>query len=84
MAAGKPVVVTCYGGAPEVVVNGETGYVVNPFDIEALANRLERLLLDPDLRHCLGAAGQRRLAERFTLSHQVGSMVNIYEQILSS
>jgi phosphatidylinositol alpha-1,6-mannosyltransferase len=78
MAAGKPVVATCYGGSPEAVVDGETGYIVNPFDSGALARRLENLLRDDELRARMGAAGQRRIAGHFTLAHQVGAMESIY------
>jgi glycosyltransferase involved in cell wall biosynthesis len=79
MAAGKPVVATCYGGSPESVADGETGYIVNPFDAAALADRLERLLGDDALRARMGDAGRRRIAEHFTLEHQVQTMLGVYE-----
>ncbi|MBZ0290815.1 MAG: glycosyltransferase family 4 protein, partial [Anaerolineae bacterium] len=82
MAAGKPVVATCYGGSPESVVDGETGYIVNPFDSAALAERLERLLRDAELRARMGAAGQRRIAEHFTLAHQVRAMEQVYRDVV--
>jgi glycosyltransferase involved in cell wall biosynthesis len=79
MAAGKPVVATCYGGSPEAVVDGETGYIVNPFDTLTLADRLERLLRDDVLRVQMGAAAQARIAAHFTLDHQVAAMLRLYE-----
>lgn len=82
MAAGKPVVATCYGGSPESVVDGETGYIVNPFDSAALTDRLERLLRDDGLRAKMGAAGQHRIEERFTLAYQVGAMERIYREAI--
>jgi len=84
MAAGKPVVATCYGGSPEAVVNGETGYVVNPFDTPALVERLERLLTDDALRARMGAAGQARIAQHFTLDQQVRAMIGVYEAAMRS
>jgi glycosyltransferase involved in cell wall biosynthesis len=81
MAAGKPVVATCYGGSPESVVDSETGYIVNPFDSGVLAGSLERLLRDDELRARMGAAGQRRIAEHFTLAHQVQAMERIYGDV---
>jgi glycosyltransferase involved in cell wall biosynthesis len=66
MAAGKPVVATCFGGAPEVVVDGETGYVVNPLRVDDLADRLTRLLGDADLRARMGEAGYARALAHFT------------------
>jgi glycosyltransferase involved in cell wall biosynthesis len=81
MAAGKLVVATCYGGSPESVIDGETGYVVNPFDIAALAERLERLLTDENLRLRMGAAARKRINDHFTLSHQVEQMVSVYQGV---
>ena len=57
MAARCPVVTTCFGGAKEAVIDGETGFVVNPYNIEALADRLTRLLTDEPLRRQMGDAG---------------------------
>ncbi len=81
MAAGKPVVSTCHGGSPEAVLDGETGYIVNPFDTAQFADRLERLLLDNDLRHRMGQAGRQRVEHMFSLGGQVGKMVGIYKEI---
>lgn len=83
MAAGKPVVATCFGGAREAVVDGETGYIVNPFDTAALADKLIRLLLDGDLCSEMGAKGRARIGERFSLDSQVRRMLSIYERALA-
>ena len=71
MAAAKPVITTCYGGSPEVVVDGETGFIINPFDTNMFAERLEHLLTNPDLRQQMGQAGRKRLIEQFSLEKQV-------------
>jgi glycosyltransferase involved in cell wall biosynthesis len=84
MAAGKPVIATCFGGSPEVVADGETGYVVNPFDTETFAERLRCLLTDSALRQRLGMAGQRRLREHFTLARQTEQMINIYNEAIAN
>src|SRR5439155_25720744 len=55
-ACGVPVVATAVGGVPELVVDGATGLLVPAGDARALANALERLLIDDDLRARLGAA----------------------------
>jgi glycosyltransferase involved in cell wall biosynthesis len=80
MAAGQPVVTTCFGGSPEAVSDGETGFVVNPFNVEDLADRYIRLLTDEDLRRRMGAAGQARVRQHFTLEHQTEAMLDIYER----
>ena len=57
-ATGRPVLVGDSGGAPDAVLDGETGYVVDGRDVPAVAARLVRLLADPDLRDRLGRAGR--------------------------
>jgi glycosyltransferase involved in cell wall biosynthesis len=83
MAAGAPPVTTCFGGAREVVLDGKTGFVVNPYNIDALADRLTRLLTDESLRQCMAAAGRERIRQQFTLQHQVSAMLDIYERALA-
>ena len=59
-ASGLPVVATRSGGLTDIVVEGETGYTVEPGDVEALADRLRLLAEDHDLRTNMGAAGRTR------------------------
>jgi len=66
MACGAPVVASAVGGIPEVVVDGETGYLVPPGDPEALAVALERLLADPERGARFGRAGRSRVEARFS------------------
>ncbi len=62
-ACGKPVVTSRCDGSAESIVDGETGLLVDPADVSAVAERLALLLQDGDLRERMGAAA-RRLAER--------------------
>jgi len=80
MAAGAVPVVTCFGGAREAVIDGETGYVVNPYDLDALSDRLIRLLSDESLRRRMAEAGRRRMEHHFTLKHHVEATLNVYQQ----
>ncbi len=82
MAARKPVIATCFGGSPEVVMDGETGFIVNPLDSATLAERLQRLLVDRDLRRELGARGRARIREQFTLDKQVERMLDLYARAM--
>jgi glycosyltransferase involved in cell wall biosynthesis len=82
MAAGKPVIATCYGGSSEAIIDGETGYIVNPFDTAAFAARLEALLTDAGLAQRMGSAGNAHLLNRFTLSKQVALMEQAYHDAI--
>lgn len=57
-ASGLPVLAGDSGGAPDAVLEGETGFVVDGRDVESVAERLVRLLRDPELRTRMGAAGR--------------------------
>jgi len=66
LSCGRPIVATDVPGCREVVIPGVTGYLVPPNDIEALAEKLERLCKNPDLRHQMGLSGRRLAEEEFT------------------
>lgn len=80
MAAGLPVIATWFGGSKEVVHDGETGYIINPFDTELFAARLHDLLTNDTLRQQMGQSGQQRIRNHFTLDDQIKNMVALYEQ----
>jgi len=80
MAAAKPVIATCYGGASEAVNNGETGYVINPYDTQDFATKIIRLLSDDALRQQMGTAAKQRVKTTFPIERQVQQMVATYEQ----
>lgn len=65
MGASLPVVATRVGGLPEVVTDGETGFLVPSGDAAAIAAALDRLAGDPDLRRRLGASGRVQALARF-------------------
>ncbi len=64
------------------MIDGETGFVVNPYDIEALADRLIRLLADEPLRRQMAEAGRRRIMDQFTLRQQTEEMLAVYADAL--
>jgi len=65
MALGLPVVATQVDGIPELVLNRETGLLVEPDDVPAFKNALATLLTDTNLGEVYGSAGQRRIKEQF-------------------
>lgn len=81
MASALPVVATRVGGVPELVLDGETGVVVEPDDPQELAAAIQELALSPERRQALGRAGARRAAEHFDAERAVRRLVSLYEQI---
>jgi glycosyltransferase involved in cell wall biosynthesis len=65
MEAGVPVVASRVSGIPEVVVGGETGWLVPPEDPAALAGALAEVLAEPDEARRRGEAGRRRVEEKY-------------------
>jgi len=80
MAAQKPVVATCYGGAHEIVVDGETGYIVNPNNIDSFAEKILGLLKDEARAQMMGQKGRERVAKNFTLKQQIEKYLNLYKK----
>jgi glycosyltransferase involved in cell wall biosynthesis len=78
MASGLPVVATRVGGADEMIVDGETGILVPPADSERLADALERLIGDAELRHTMGCAATRRASREFSLAHMIDGYQSFY------
>ncbi|HEX8756911.1 MAG TPA: glycosyltransferase family 4 protein [Steroidobacteraceae bacterium] len=82
MAAGLPVVATRGGALPEVVVDGETGILVERGDSEALAAAIGKLLSDPHLRRRMGHAGRKRVQQLFTWDRSVARLEELYGSTL--
>ncbi len=83
MAAGKPVIATCYGGSSEIVLDGATGFIVNPLDTVTFADRLQRLLSDPALREQMGQSAQARIRASFTVDRYVDQMLRVYDRAIA-
>jgi glycosyltransferase involved in cell wall biosynthesis len=83
MGCCAPVVATDAGGLPEVVEDGVTGFVVAKADAGALANAIDRLLSDADLRARMGRAGRTRACERFDWDRSAAQFESVYRQIVS-
>ncbi len=83
MAAGKPVVATAVGGVPELVVDGVTGILVPPEDTPALADAINRLLLDVMRAKALGAAGKERVRQGFSMDAVIAKTEALYHELLT-
>jgi glycosyltransferase involved in cell wall biosynthesis len=82
MSLGVPVVATRVAGIPELVDDGEMGYLIAPGDLAALAERIVRLLADPDSRFRLGERGRQHVSEHFTREAMLDKVRSIYAMIL--
>ncbi len=80
-AAGVPVVATDAGGVREVVEDGVTGFVIEPGDVDALAERLAVLLRNEGLRDSMGRSGGTKMREHFSVGKMVGRFVEIYREL---
>jgi glycosyltransferase involved in cell wall biosynthesis len=81
MAAGVPVVATAVGGVPELLVDGETGILVEPGSPGAIATALEAILASPARARCLGAAGRERARGLFSRERMVRETEALYEEV---
>jgi glycosyltransferase involved in cell wall biosynthesis len=79
MASGLPVVATDITAMSELVSQGESGFLVPPRDVDALAARLAELIESPYLRARMGSYGRRRAEERFDINRNVRSYVALFE-----
>lgn len=81
MYCGLPVTATRAGGIPELVVDGETGFLCNPGDVDLLASRLNVLLDDPELRKSFGDAGRAR-SLNFSKDQMALAVAGHYAEVL--
>src|SRR5205814_3709756 len=79
MAHARPVVATAVGGLAEAIVDGESGLLVPPGDIEAPRAALARLLGDTELRARLGTAARERVRERYSRAVAATVTLDAYE-----
>jgi glycosyltransferase involved in cell wall biosynthesis len=77
-----PVVVTRVGGNPELVVDGQTGYLVPPRDPASFAARVVELLRNPSLRSSMGEAGYKRIRESFRIDDVAERYLDVYDGLL--
>jgi glycosyltransferase involved in cell wall biosynthesis len=79
MSSGLAVIASDISGIPELIENGKTGLLVPPRDEQSLADALECLYLNKDLRHKLGIAGRLKVIEDFQLDRNASKLVGLFE-----
>jgi colanic acid/amylovoran biosynthesis glycosyltransferase len=81
-AAGLPVVATRHGGIPDVVVDEVTGLLVDEGDVRGMAERVVRLVREPELAATLGRAARQRVREQFALRQSIDTLWSILERTI--
>jgi glycosyltransferase involved in cell wall biosynthesis len=84
LAAGRPVVATRVGGVPDVVRDGEDGYLVETGAVDEIAAALERLAADPALRERMGEAGRARVLPRYSVGRLIDDVDRLYRALLQT
>lgn len=80
--AGKPVVATAVNGVPDLIVDGETGYLTPAGRPDQLADRILEVLARPDRGADMGAAGANRVVGRYDVDEMVAGLDQLYQEIL--
>ena len=84
MSCGVPVVATNVGGTKEVVQHGQSGFLHDPFDVEAMAASVLELVSNPGKRRAMGEVGRKTALEKFSTSDVVKKYVELYERLCAT
>jgi glycosyltransferase involved in cell wall biosynthesis len=84
MSKRTPIIASNVSAIPEVIIDGETGFLVPPKDAEALAEAMHYLLGDKLLRNHLGLLAETRLETHFSVERMVDETINVYQTLLES
>ena len=80
MAAGKPVVATKVGGNSELVLDGDTGFLIDPESPESISDRVVQVLRDKERAVCMGERGRRRVQDKFSFRAMVDAYQSYYDR----
>ena len=78
----KPVIVSNVGGLPEVVVNNETGFIVESEDYKSAAEKINSLIVNAELRKEMGNSGREFVINNYNFESNLKEMINLYKSIL--
>jgi glycosyltransferase involved in cell wall biosynthesis len=82
MASGLPVIASAVNGSVEVLEDSQSGVLVPPKDVDALARAIESLIESPEERRRLGHAAPARAAREFSVESMVDGYRRVYERVL--
>ena len=81
MAAGKPVIATKVGGTPEAIIDGVTGILVPPNDINQIGNAVSNLIENVELQNRLGSAGRKRATQHYSIEKYISRLDCLYRRL---
>ncbi|MEQ9667579.1 glycosyltransferase family 4 protein [Coleofasciculus sp. G2-EDA-02] len=81
MIRGTAVVASAVGAQPEIVTDGETGFLIPPNNVDALSAALERLLLNPTLAERMGRMGRQQALTHFSEDRRTERFIDIYQRL---
>jgi L-malate glycosyltransferase len=84
LACEVPVIATCVGGLPEVVLDGESGYLIEVGDVQTLAERALELLTDETKQRMFGQRGRAHAIEQFNTERVIPQYVALYERVIDA
>lgn len=82
MAAGLPIISTCVGGIPDIVEDGINGFLIQPGDIQALSDRIIKLLEDRQLRNKMCELNEKKAKDKFDVNVVVKRLCSLYRELL--
>jgi glycosyltransferase involved in cell wall biosynthesis len=84
MSVGTPVVATAVGGVLDLIKDGETGFLVPPADVAALARKVEFAIARPDQSDLIAMRGRRFIIERFGMERMVSAVEGLYDETVGN
>ncbi len=82
MAASRSIVASRVGGIPEIIEDGVEGFLVEPMDVDSLAERCRRLIESPDVAKKMGEQARKRVEQDFSASAMADRVASVYEELL--
>lgn len=82
-AAGLPVISTKHAGIPDVIIEGETGFLVEEHDVEGMAEKMTLLLINKELAIALGKNGKKRIKTNFSLERHLNVIDDLIEKTIN-
>ena len=82
MAASRPIVASRVGGIPEIIEDGVDGYLVEPMDVDNLAERCRQLIKSPEFARKMGEQGRKRVERDFSSTTMADRVALVYKELL--